>query len=267
MGTDQPHPSTGPLDQSLCFGHAADHGAVVLKISGPHNERFTEIEALERYGGHLACRALEVDYDSAAVLLEKLNPGMMLKVHPDVNERLRIGTEMIAKLPIPVDREHGFPDYADWVDNAARKTRAAYRPPPRMDALIDSMVEIFHEICPPGTPGVLLHGDLHHENILQAGDSWKIIDPQGVIGPAFMESARFIQNHVINDDGLDHHLLTHTVTYIAEHLGETKRSIAAALFILNVLSTCWGLEMNYEDAYIEGMIRQCEEMLAFMQGV
>lgn len=29
---------------------------------------------------------------------------------------------------------------------------------------------------------VLLHGDLHQENILSHGDDWLVIDPKGVIG-------------------------------------------------------------------------------------
>jgi streptomycin 6-kinase len=29
---------------------------------------------------------------------------------------------------------------------------------------------------------VLLHGDLHQDNILSQGDDWLVIDPKGVIG-------------------------------------------------------------------------------------
>jgi len=29
---------------------------------------------------------------------------------------------------------------------------------------------------------VLLHGDLHQDNILSHGDDWLVIDPKGVIG-------------------------------------------------------------------------------------
>ena len=51
---------------------------------------------------------------------------------------------------------------------------------------------------------VLLHGDLHHDNILQNGDDearhsfsdggWLVIDPKGVIGESAYEVAAFIRN-------------------------------------------------------------------------
>ena len=45
---------------------------------------------------------------------------------------------------------------------------------------------------------VLLHGDLHHENILKHGDGWLIIDPQGFIGDPVFEVCAFILNPIHN---------------------------------------------------------------------
>src|SRR5439155_2704170 len=41
---------------------------------------------------------------------------------------------------------------------------------------------------------VLLHGDLHPENILQNGKDWVVIDPKGVIGPPIHEVWAFIMD-------------------------------------------------------------------------
>ncbi|HEX9681405.1 MAG TPA: aminoglycoside phosphotransferase family protein, partial [Anaerolineales bacterium] len=44
---------------------------------------------------------------------------------------------------------------------------------------------------------VLLHGDLHHENILSAeGDRWVAVDPQGVIGEPAYEVGAFLRNPI-----------------------------------------------------------------------
>lgn len=40
----------------------------------------------------------------------------------------------------------------------------------------------------------ILHGDLHHDNILFAGDKWLAIDPHGYIGPAAFEVGAMIRN-------------------------------------------------------------------------
>src|SRR5690606_23152783 len=43
---------------------------------------------------------------------------------------------------------------------------------------------------------VLLHGDLHHDNILKNSDGWVVIDPKGFIGDPVYEVAAFIRNPI-----------------------------------------------------------------------
>ena len=44
-------------------------------------------------------------------------------------------------------------------------------------------------------PQILLHGDLHHWNILSDADrGWMAIDPKGVIGASCLDVGRFINN-------------------------------------------------------------------------
>ena len=44
----------------------------------------------------------------------------------------------------------------------------------------------------PTTKEVLLHGDLHHDNILQNGYGWLAIDPKGFIGDLAFEPAAYL---------------------------------------------------------------------------
>ncbi|MBN1878206.1 MAG: phosphotransferase [Anaerolineae bacterium] len=249
----------------LCYARSAIYGDVVLKIEGPHNERYTEITALRLYAGRHACKYFAVDEEIAAVLLERIVPGHDLRTVPDKQAQLEIGAELIAELPIPVGETHGFPHYADWVRDAIATTHARYAPNARMIRLMDKAETIFHDICPPTIPRVLLHGDLHHENMLQnhTGE-WKAIDPQGVIGAPFMESARFIENHAIVTDTLSMEDLDAAVTHFAERLHTPKPTIARATYILHVLSTCWGYEMNYDEQTINQQIEECERLLTYL---
>ncbi len=43
---------------------------------------------------------------------------------------------------------------------------------------------------------VLLHGDLHHYNLLQHQDTWLAIDPKGVVGEREFEIGAFLRNPV-----------------------------------------------------------------------
>ncbi len=42
----------------------------------------------------------------------------------------------------------------------------------------------------------MLHGDLHHDNILQNGNYWVVIDPKGLIGEPAYEVSSFIRNSI-----------------------------------------------------------------------
>ena len=46
------------------------------------------------------------------------------------------------------------------------------------------------------TKEVLLHGDLHHDNILQNGGSLLVIDPKGFIGDPAFEPAAYLCNPI-----------------------------------------------------------------------
>lgn len=46
---------------------------------------------------------------------------------------------------------------------------------------------------PPGSLR-LLHGDLHHDNVLGAGESWAAIDPKAVVGDVHFEPANAFRN-------------------------------------------------------------------------
>jgi len=252
----------------VCYAQSPKYGQVVLKIEGPHTERYTEMAALQLYAGRHACTCFEADEKIAAMLLERVVPGHNLRIFSSKAAQLEIGTELVARLPIPVDGTCRFPHYGDWISRAIATTYARYNPDARMKALMAETEALFREICSDDAPQVLLHGDLHHENMLQRRDGeWRIIDPQGVIGAPFLESARFIQNHVELDGDHAFAALDETVTYVAERLRETKRAIGSALFILHVLSTCWGYEMNYDSDCISRLIDECERLLKYVRGV
>jgi streptomycin 6-kinase len=248
----------------VCFARSPTYGEVVLKIQGPHTERFTEMKALELYGGRYACRCLECDRERAAMLLERVLPGHDLRSIPAKDEQLAIGTEMLCALPIPLRETHGLPSYRDWMTNAFSTIERDDELDVLTKDLIRSAWELFLEIDDGGQ--FLLHGDLHHDNILQAGDgAWKIIDPQGVIGSRIFECGRFIQNHVTSDAGIDRQQALHTIAYIADHTERPARHVAAAFYILHLLSYCWGVEMNYaREEVLRGML-ECAEILRIVE--
>ena len=80
---------------------------------------------------------------------------------------------------------------------------------------------------------------------------------------------RFIENHLLRyeENALDENRLDKTVTHFALCLGESKRRIAIGLFVLHLLSACWGLEENYTQSTIDKMILECRSFLAYSNQV
>ncbi|MFZ5828390.1 MAG: aminoglycoside phosphotransferase family protein, partial [Bacillota bacterium] len=109
----------------------------------------------------------------------------------------------------------------------------------------------------------LLHGDLHHKNILRDRQGgWRAIDPKGIAGVAVMETARFIQNELdlVAPDEVPA-ALDHMTSLFAAELGQPKRMVALCAFVDKVLSTVWGIEENYTEAQLAACMSQCDLFL------
>ena len=241
------------------FATSGRHGEVVLKVTGPHSERDTEMYALERLGGEYACRCIDDDHSLGAMLLERLEPGSTLRLLDDPDVQLEVGMEMIENLPCGVADDHPFPTYRQWIDRTFRRALTQYSPPQEELALYDAASDLYERIS--YGPTRLLHGDLHHDNILSSGDRWKAIDPQGVVGPVVMECGRFIQNHADQNDRL--HI--GTAILAAERLGEAllipTHDVVAALFILHLLTACWCREMSDPPKTVSRITDECSGLL------
>ena len=111
----------------------------------------------------------------------------------------------------------------------------------------------------PSGDQFLLHGDLHHDNIL-LGESgvWRVIDPQGVVGAPVLECGRFIQNHVVGEnDRLDLQKAHAAIGFLAEVIEQPVRQVWIAFFILHILTFSWGYEMNYESRLLKKGEDEC----------
>jgi len=57
---------------------------------------------------------------------------------------------------------------------------------PQPDPLLDRAASLARDLLAEPGPEVVLHGDVHHGNVLDLGDRWAAIDPKGLLGhPAF----------------------------------------------------------------------------------
>jgi streptomycin 6-kinase len=111
--------------------------------------------------------------------------------------------------------------------------------------LIDRAEEAFKQIERNAPDVVVLHGDLHHENILLDDQSgWTAIDPKGVIGPPCLEVGRFLQNQLPSGLAAErlNEIVRERVQILSAELGYSRETVAASGLVDCVLSHCWGFE-------------------------
>lgn len=93
---------------------------------------------------------------------------------------------------------------------------------------------------------MLLHGDLHHDNIMQTHDGeWIAIDPKGLIGEAAYEIGAFIRNPI--PELLKYNASTtieRRIKLFSEYLNMDEERIRQWSYIQAVLAACFAIEDN-----------------------
>ncbi len=233
---------SGDLSMNLvCFAISSDFGPVVLKVGVLHPEYFTEVRALQLYGGSHICQCYDHDADLGAMLLERMVPGHTLATCcTTASERISVAADLGAALLRPIEHD-ALPLVSDLARRAFRRLRRENRAGPRMLSLADVAEPLFREI--DGRGRVLLHGDLHHHNILKSGDTWKAIDPKGQIGPPAMQVARFVINELDRTRPSEWGTCLDEMTAVfGARLGVPEGEVALCAFLDRVLSTTWTFE-------------------------
>lgn len=253
----------------VVFCESSHYGKVALKIGVPHPELYTEIKALSIYNGQNICKCYDYDIENGAMLLERIVPGVDLTSIENVSNRILIGAELISKLNVLVNDNVEFPTYTDWVNRAFKRAKKENIVGQKMLGFIDIAEDYYKELESLNRSKVLLHGDLHHYNILKSknGD-WKAIDPKGVIGIPCLEGSRFIENQlgmVKHEEKLK--CLDEMITVFSDKLNENKRIITMCLIVDFVLSICWSFEDNALREVISKSIKNLELTLSYIENI
>ncbi len=107
--------------------------------------------------------------------------------------------------------------------------------------------ELLEQLSATAPRTVLLHGDLHHHNILQSQrEPWLAIDPHGLIGDPGFEIGAMLYNPMTFDAEQLVRLLPSRLEQLCDLTGlETERVVAWG-FVMAVLSEVWTAEDHDE---------------------
>ena len=238
----------------------ADGTEVVLKLADV--DARPEAAALALLDGRGAVALLDADPDLGALLLERVRPGIPLDTTDD-EAATRVLAALMPRLwrPVPASSDV-LPTVEGWGEAFARHRAAFGGAGPLDPALFARGEAVFAELCASAAELVVLHGDLHHDNVLRAErEPWLAIDPKGVVGEPAFEPGVLLHNPIPGLLAMDApaRVLARRLDVLTEMLGLERERLRAWGFAQAVLSAVWFVE-DGEEHWPFAMT--CAELLA-----
>ena len=182
----------------LVYGWRKD-APVVLKVVREQGDEWRCGEISARFGGRGVVEVYE--QMPGAALFERLDPGEPLAAL-SLNGRDDEATDIIAMLlgrMAPGDPPEGCPSVEQWGGGFVRQAAAGDERIP--NSLLDPAQRIYADLSATQRVPALLHGDLHHYNVLSdRARGWCAIDPKGVVGELEYELGAALRNPIDRPD-------------------------------------------------------------------
>jgi streptomycin 6-kinase len=174
-----------------------DGTPAVLKLIYPHREAEHEAAALRAWDGDGAIRLLGYDDERWAMLIERCDPGTLL-AHADPETALAVLVDVLPRLWKRVDGPfHALAhEAAIWLDEIPDEWERTGRP--FEQRLLDDVLETLSGLAASQGEQVLLHQDLHTDNVLAARrEEWLVIDPKPLLGERELGVAPIVRDYVL----------------------------------------------------------------------
>jgi streptomycin 6-kinase len=214
----------------------------VLKLSRHLAETRTEIAALRLWDGQGAARLLEWDPELGVLLLERIEPGTMLSetAESDDTAATHIAAGILRQLWRRPPSGTDLRPLASWCAafdrNRARILQGDGGFP---IALFQRADALRAELLASTESPTVLHGDLHHFNVLRAqrGD-WLCIDPKGLVGDRCFDVCQFFRNpHAVLPE-----VNARRLDVFCAELGLDRARTKDWCLVHAVLDACWDFE-------------------------
>jgi streptomycin 6-kinase len=222
----------------------ADGTPAVFKVSRYIDDTRNEIAAMRLWDGDGAARLLEADPELGAQLIERLEPGTMLTEVADANDddATVIAAGVLRHLWRPAPAVHGLRPLASWLDaydrNREALSQGARGFPPAIFRRADAMRR---DLLASSEEQTVLHGDLHHFNILRARRApWLAIDPHGLVGDRCFDICQFLRNPM--PQGVPVAVNRRRLDIFCAELGLDRQRTKDWCFVHAILDACWGFE-------------------------
>lgn len=237
-----------------CGSGAHESQPVVLKIIKREGDEWRSGEILQAFSGNGVARVYE--HEPGAVLLERLRPGNSLAdlaLSGKDEEATDILAGVIQQMSMSARETSGAcardVTVWDWGQAFERYTSTLRGLRARGDAqiseqLVKSAHRLYANLCASQRQPRLLHGDLHHYNVLFDSErGWLAIDPKGVVGEVEYEIGAILRNPIERPElVVSPATIERRTTWLTEKLSLDYERVLAWGFAQAVLSVLWDIE-------------------------
>lgn len=221
-----------------------DGKQVVLKASFMKGELSREVSVLRAYEGRGVIHVLNADEEWGVALLEGADPGTPLStiendahathIFCDVLRRLYLTPPIGSQYPSMKQHFAAIERYRERCNNMNNTVQIPANYVKNAEKCLAYLITTTSE-------NYLLHGDLHHDNILRQGEKWAVIDPKGLIGDIHFDTIQYLLNYEDRGGDCDQ-VLRNRIAIMADQLGLDPRRIAMWGVARGVLEACWTIE-------------------------
>ncbi|MGB7820431.1 MAG: aminoglycoside phosphotransferase family protein [Ornithinibacter sp.] len=218
---------------------------LALKVAWPHPEGRVEHLALSTWNGAGAVRLVAALPSDGLLLLERLDPDEDLaEVWSD--EACAIVGGLLAQLHVPAPAR--VPRLAEYLE--PHLARMASRPAvPRR--VVSRTKGLARELLGGSVPDLLLHTDLHFENVLRSLDGrWVAIDPKPVAGHPGFEVWPLLRNRAaeMGTGAALRWSVRHRLSIVTGAMGADEDEVRAWTLLRAGVEASWASVLEGEDA-------------------
>jgi len=220
----------------------------VLKLCVPHNEFVHEISALKHYKGLGCVSLIKASPEEGWMIIERAIPGTRLLDLKDERQSIPIAFSLMQQLWCPLDKPEHFISLKQWLRGLKQLESNAFLKKMVSKKLREFIASQTPQLLSSQGEPVLLHGDLHHYNILQHQDRWLAIDPKGIVGEREFEIGAFLRNPLcVVEDPIETKEIARNLDLIVELTGFDRQRVLCWCIIQALLCVCWYCEDNMSD--------------------
>lgn len=182
----------------IFYAVSKQYGRVILKAL-INNGFDKEILACKLFQGENFCKIYEYSLEDQVYIMERIMPADTLYESAPRNDRIKIVGRIFKGLHKTDIPDSAFPTYSEWFEAGKEGTKNR-KDCEELYQYLYSAERMLADIKQKYSRNLLLHGDLHHENILKnENGSYTVIDPKGVIGDPVFDLSRFILDEFRDD--------------------------------------------------------------------